>query len=272
MDHHVDRTVLSADGTPIAVSESGVGPALVVVGGAFDHHGTPYQERLVASLAERHRVLTYDRRGRGASGDTLPWAVEREVDDLRAVVDSVDGPVSAYGYCIGAGIVLRGLAAGVPVDRAVLFEPPFRASVEQHVDDVLFADLLDEHVAAGRRAQAVRAFLSHVLGAAMGQITMLRLRSGVWARLLRDAHVLSRDVRVLNGLVIPERVAAAVGVPVLVVSGDDGPEFMGRAARAVGQAVPGADYVQLPGQWHRPEPEVIRTVIDRFTGPAKMEP
>ncbi|WP_022903187.1 alpha/beta fold hydrolase [Curtobacterium sp. B8] len=265
----VDRTVVSADGTALAVTETGSGPALVVVGGAFDHRGTPYLERLVAALADSYRVVTYDRRGRGASGDTAPWAIEREVDDLRAVAGSVPGPVTAYGNCVGAGVVLHGLAAGVPISRAVLFEPPFRASVEHHVDDVVFADLLDEHVAAGRRSQTVRAFLAHVLGVPMGQVALLRLRPGVWSALLGDAHVLPRDVRVLNGLAIPERIAASVGVPVLVASGDRGPDFMREAARALAEAVPGAVHLELPGQWHRPEPTVVRRTIDRFVGAAR---
>ncbi len=268
----LDRTVRSADGTELAVTETGSGPTLLVVGGAFDHRGTPYLGRIVAALADRYRVVTYDRRGRGASGDTEPWTIEREVDDLRAVVGSVPGPVVAYGNCVGAAVLLRGLAAGVPISRAVLFEPPFRASVEHHVDDVVFADLLDEHVGAGRRSQTVRAFLAHVLGVPMGQVALLRLRPAVWSALLGDAHVLPRDVRVLNGLVIPERVAAAVGVPVLVASGDTGPDFMAAAARALAEAIPGAVHVELRGQWHRPEPEVVRRTVDRFVGPGDHTP
>ncbi|ROP72448.1 alpha/beta fold hydrolase [Curtobacterium sp. PhB115] len=270
MDQHVDRTVVSADGTVIAVSDAGTGPALVVVGGAFDHHGTPYLEHLTAGLRDRYRVVTYDRRGRGASGDTLPWAIEREVEDLAAVVSAIDEPVAALGLCVGAGVVLRGLSGGVPIAAAVLYEPPYRATVDPHADDVVFADLLDEHVAAGRRAQAVRAFLAQVLGVPMGVITALRLKGALWRSLVVDAHVLSRDVRVLNGLAIPERVAAAVGVPVVVGAGTDGLEWMRDAARAVVDAVPGSEYVELPGQGHVPDPEALGTVLDRFLSPAMM--
>jgi pimeloyl-ACP methyl ester carboxylesterase len=265
MAQHVDRTVRSADGTVIAVSDAGDGPALVVVGGAFDHHGAPFLTGLTAALRDRYRVVTYDRRGRGASGDTEPWAIEREVEDLGAVVASIAGPVSALGLCVGAGVVLHGVASGVPIHAAVLYEPPYRASVDPHTDDVVFADVLDEHVAVGRRAQAVRAFLAHVLGMAMGQITVLRLKGALWRSLVVDAHVLSRDVRVLNGLAIPERVAAAVGVPVLVAAGGAGPEWMRRAARELVEAVPGSEYAAVPGQGHLPDPQAIGRVLDRFT-------
>lgn len=265
MHQHVDRTVVSADGTALAVSDGGAGPAVVFVGGAFDHHGTPYVERLSAELRSRYRVVTYDRRGRGASGDTEPWSIEREVEDLAAVVADVDGPVTALGMCVGAGVVLHGLASGVPLDAALLYEPPYRATVDPHADDVVFADGLDEHVAAGRRAQAVRAFLGQVLGVPMGQVTALRLKGSLWRSLVADAHVLSRDVRVLNLLAVPERVAAAVGVPVLVAAGGGSLEWMRQAARALVEAVPGSEYAELPGQGHVPEPEAIGRALDRFT-------
>ncbi|MDM7892559.1 alpha/beta fold hydrolase [Curtobacterium caseinilyticum] len=265
-DDHLDRTVVSTDGTPLAVAEAGSGSALVVVGGAWDHHGTPAVDKVVAALRDRYRVVTYDRRGRGASGDTAPWSIEREVEDLAAVVDSVDGPVDAVGSCVGAGVVLRGLAAGVPFGRAVLWEPPYRATVDPHGDDVLFADFLDGHVAAGRRAQAVRAFLAQVLGVPIPYITAARLKPGLWRALLADAHVLSRDVRVLNGLSVPERMAASVGVPVLVASGDKGPAWMHAAAAAVADAVPGSRHLVVPGQGHVPDARVLRQLVDRFSG------
>lgn len=265
MDQHVDRTVVSADGTVLAVSDAGAGPALVVVGGAFDHHGTPFVTALTAALRDRYRVLTYDRRGRGSSGDTEPWSIEREVEDLAAVVADVEGPITAVGLCVGAGVVLHAIAGGVRLDAAVLWEPPYRATVDPHADDVVFADALDEHVASGRRAQAVRAFLAHVLGVPMGQITALRLKGSLWRSLVVDAHVLSRDVRVLNGLAIPERVAAAVGVPVLVAAGGDGLEWMRQAARAVVEAVPGSEYTEVPGQGHVPAPEALGELLDHLT-------
>lgn len=264
MQQPVDRAVVSADGTPIATTSRGAGPAVVLVGGAFDHRGTPSVERFADSLASRYRVVTFDRRGRGASGDTEPWSIGREVEDLDAIVRSIDGPVTAVGLCVGAGLVLQALAAGVPFDRAVLYEAPYRATVDPHADDVVFADTLDEHIAAGRRAAAVRAFATQVLGLQMGQVTALRLKSGLWKALLADAHVLPRDVRVLNGLAIPERLVASVGVPVLVGAGTESPAWLGQAARALVEAVPGSASFLLPGEGHVPEPAVLGAVLDRF--------
>jgi len=266
VDRPLDRTVVSRDGTVLAVSESGTGPTLLVLGGAWDHHGTPALDALVDTLRHRYRVVTVDRRGRGASGDTLPWSIEREVEDVAAVVASVEGPVDALGMCVGAGLLVRALAAGVPIRRAVLWEPPYRATVDPHADDVLFADALDEHVAAGRRAQAVRAFLGQVLGLPMGHVTALRLRSGLWRALLTDAHVLARDVRVLGGLAVPERVASSIGVPVLVAAGDASPEWMRAAAAALAEAVPGSRHLVVHGQGHVPDPAVLADLVDRFAG------
>ncbi|MFJ3379150.1 alpha/beta fold hydrolase [Curtobacterium sp. NPDC090217] len=263
MHASVDRTVVSTDGTRIAVSDAGSGPAVVVVGGAFGHRGTLFVEEVVQGLAADRRVVTYDRRGRGDSGDTDPWSIEREVDDLRAVVDSVEGPVTVVAVCVGAGVVLHALATGLPVEAAVLWEPPYRATVDPHADDVVFADSLDEHVAAGRRAAAVRAFLAQVLGLPMGQVSAYRLRPALWRTFLADAHVLARDVRMLNGLAIPERTLSAVGVPVVVGSGTDSAGWLGLAARATADAIPGSELVVVPGQDHSPDAATLQGLLTR---------
>jgi pimeloyl-ACP methyl ester carboxylesterase len=267
MNQTAERAVTSADGTEIAVSESGSGPALVIVGGAFDHRGTPYVDRMVAALSDRYRVVTYDRRGRGASGDTTPWTVDREVEDLAAVVHATDGPANLLGICVGAAVVLHSVARGVPVDRAVLYEPPYRASVDPRTDDVVFADRLDEMVASGRRSAAVRAFLTRVLGFPFVAVSALPLKPSLWKALLADAGVLGRDVRVLGGLVIPERVLAAIGVPVLVTAGTAGQGWAQAAALAVVDAVPGATHAVVDGQGHVPDPTSLGPVLDGFLLP-----
>lgn len=267
MHPSTDRTVVSADGTRIAVSDAGSGPTVVVVGGAFGHRGTPFVEDVVQGLADDHRVITYDRRGRGDSGDTGPWAIEREVEDLAVVVAQADGPVTVLAVCVGAGVVLHALAAGLPVESAVLWEPPYRASVDPHADDVVFADTLDEQVGAGRRAAAVRAFLGQVLGLPMSQVSAFRLRPGLWRALLADAHVLARDVRMLNGLAIPERVLAAVGVPVVIGSGTASPRWLRLAARATAEAIPGSELVMIDGQGHVPDAATLARLLGALRTP-----
>src|SRR3954468_3399094 len=122
----VEKTT-STDGTTIAYDVWGDGPAVVIVGGAFNDRNT-WAELAQALAGQGLRAVSYDRRGRGDSGDTPPYAVEREVEDLRAVIHDVqpDGPVFAHGGSSGGGVLLRAVAAGVPVTRVSLPEPPYR--------------------------------------------------------------------------------------------------------------------------------------------------
>jgi hypothetical protein len=180
------------------------------------------------------------------------------------VVRSVDGPVDVLALCVGTGVLVHAIAAGVPVRRAVLWEPPYRATVDPHADDVLFAHRLDELVGAGRRAAAVRAFLIHALGFPVGKVSALPLRPALWRALLADAAVLSRDVRMMNGLSIPERTLTAVGVPVLVVAGTTGPDWMKLAAQAVVEAIPGSEHTVIAAGGHAPDPAALAPAVERF--------
>lgn len=271
-----DRTVVSADGTSIAVREidsvSGTAsiadlakPALVIVGSVFDDVGSPMLTTLATRLSERFRVVLFDRRGRGGSGDTLPWSREREVEDVAAVLESLGGgPVHVLGLCTGAGLVLQALGAGVPFDRAVVYEPPYRAAAEPDQDDLTFAVQLDEMLEAGRRSAALRAFLVRVLGVPVTHVTALRLRPAAWRRMLRVAPTLPRDWRMMTGLGIPERVLSAIGVPVLVAAGTDSADWLKLAARAVVEAVPDSEHTVLIDQGHVADPEVLASEVERF--------
>jgi pimeloyl-ACP methyl ester carboxylesterase len=117
------QTVISPDGTEIAFERSGSGPALLIVGGALADHS--FYAPLAAALSRRFTVYTYDRRGRGQSGDTSPYAVERELEDLAALIDHAGAPVFVYGHSAGAALALRAAGAGLPIAKLVLADPPF---------------------------------------------------------------------------------------------------------------------------------------------------
>jgi pimeloyl-ACP methyl ester carboxylesterase len=150
--------VRSADGTGIAVERGGSGPALVMVDPAGGYSGFDNIRGLGALLSSRFTVWTYDRRGRGASGDTPPCAVEREVEDLAAVIAEAGGRASVYGFSSGGLLGLQAAAAGLPIDRLVLFEPPVRAEGEP--PDTAFTEEIRSLVDAGRPDAAAERFLT----------------------------------------------------------------------------------------------------------------
>ena len=127
------ETVTSQDGTRIAFDRIGQGPPVVLVGGAFSYRLFPKMVELAELLAERFTVLNYDRRGRGDSSDTPPYAIDREIEDLHALVGTVGGSASLSGWSSGGVLALRAAAAGVPVDRIAVYEPPFVVDRSGHV-------------------------------------------------------------------------------------------------------------------------------------------
>ncbi|MDH6461547.1 hypothetical protein M2302_001717 [Micromonospora sp. A200] len=164
-------TVRSADGTTIAYERSGDGPAIVLVGGAFNDRTTT--RAVAAALAEDFTVFGYDRRGRGDSGDTAPYAVRREIEDLAALIGAAGGTAYLYGISSGAILAALATAAGLPVAGLALFEPPFRVG-PQDGSGVALAPRLAELVSAGRRGDAVECFLRDAVGLPDDQVRGMR--------------------------------------------------------------------------------------------------
>jgi pimeloyl-ACP methyl ester carboxylesterase len=255
-----ERTVVSADGTRIAMTVVGSGPALVLVPGAFDHRTFGPFAELAAVLSEQFSVAYYDRRGRGGSGDTAPYAIGREVEDLRAVIDGLGGSALAIGICSGAGLVLSALAAGAPISRAVVWEPPYRVESE----GIAHEDRLRTLLESGRKATAVRFFLTRVLGLTWARALAIRSRPAVWRGLLDAAPTLPREVAIMNGLSIPERTFASIAAPVLVTVGSASPDWMKLASLAVVQALHGSAHTVLQDQTHDVDPVVLAPVATTF--------
>ena len=142
-----DRAVRSKDGTPIAYDSAGDGPAVILVGGAFSFRRYKSWLQLVELLAPRFRVWNYDRRGRGDSGDAPQYAVERELEDLDALVKEAGGSAHIFGMSSGGVLALRAAAAGVPIERAVVYQPPFSVDESGHLAPPDFETRLRELVA-----------------------------------------------------------------------------------------------------------------------------
>ncbi|MCU7820562.1 alpha/beta fold hydrolase [Kitasatospora sp. DSM 101779] len=249
----------SADGTRIAYECGGRGPALVLVDGALCHRSA----RPLAALLERDfTVYAYDRRGRGESGDTAPYAVDREIEDLRAVVTAAGGRAAVHGISSGAALVLRTAAAEPGITRISLYEPPFVGEAGRAAEAKEYSVRLQELLAAGRRGDAVALFMAHV-GVPAQAVTGMRAQPH-WSAFEAIAPTLAYDDAVLADGSVPRDPARRVGVPALVLAGGASPPELRQAARAAAEALPGAAYRTLAGQTHDVAAEALAPVLAEF--------
>ena len=254
------ETVVSADGTPIAVQRDETDPArpaLLIVQGAFCDRSTGAS--LAAGLRRRFTVYRLDRRGRGDSGDTPPWSTEREVQDLAAVVDHIGEAPFVYGHSAGAALSLEAAAAGVPTRRLVVYEPPYVGAVGAPGSQ---AGELQALIADGRPEAAVARFLI-ATGAPPGAIAGLR-DSPAWPAMVALAHVLPYDVGLANGGVAPIERLERITIPVLGAAGGWSPDWALHAADAIAAAVPRGQARLLEGQTHRVADAAILPVLTEF--------
>ena len=225
-----------------------------------------------ASLTGRFTVCTYDRRGRGDSGDTQPYSPDREVADLAAVIEAVSGSGAGaagsgagafvFGHSSGAALALRAAAQGVPMAAVVAYEAPYvipgtRALAEDPVGRIT------ELVSSGRRSDAVKFWMTDVVQAPAEVISMME-KSPWWAGLEALTHTLPYDLALSGDQGIPVDYLAKITVPVLVLGGANSPDWFHRTVEATSEAIPGARLTMLEGQDHGAPPEVIAPVLTGF--------
>jgi pimeloyl-ACP methyl ester carboxylesterase len=254
-------TTRSADGTTIAYDRTGSGGPVILVNGALSTRAG--LRPLAEALGQDFTVVTYDRRGRGDSGDTAPYSVAREIQDLGALIDTVGGSAAVYGHSSGAALVAMA-ATSLPITRVMLHEPPYGP------DDQASQQQSDENGAAvlrllaqDRRTDAVATFL-----------TMAGMPSEVAAEyakapgLAEVAHTLAYDFAVMDhaskGGIVPVSLLERIEQPTLVVAGSASPPFMIEAARTVAKTVPNGRLVALDGQQHVVPAEVLAPVLREF--------
>ncbi len=253
----------SSDGTPIAYETYGQGPVAVVVGGAFCDRGS-FRDLAVALSRQGLTGVTYDRRGRGDSGDTRPYAVEREVEDLSAVIEAVGGPgatAHAHGISSGGALVLHALAAGAPVRTASMLEPPYRVEGAPPAPED-YIGTLERLEAAGDREGIVRYFHTRAVGLPEEMLEGMK-GSPMWEALLGMAYTVRYDgLCIGEGSGLPMEMLAAISTPVLVVSSTGtAMPFLPAAARAVADALPHGTYRQLEGGFHEVPTDTMAPVV-----------
>jgi pimeloyl-ACP methyl ester carboxylesterase len=254
-------TVTSADGTTIAFDRFGAGRPIVMAAGAFSDRSAT--EPLARALAPRFTLLNYDRRGRGHSGDSAGYAVEREIEDIEALIAAAGEEPALFGYSSGATLALHAAASGVPIAKLVLYEPPFRTDETYPPLPGDLPERLADLVAAGRRGDAVELYQTEAVRipeAAVAQMRHAPFRPGLEA----IAHTLAYDATIIGDLSMPAELIASVETPTLVVCGEESSPFMRDAARALADSLPDARLRSLAGQDHGLNPSAAAPVVAEF--------
>jgi hypothetical protein len=255
--------VISADGTPIAYEAVGTGPTVVLVGGAFcDHTATA---ELGAALASDFTAVSYDRRGRGGSGDTLPYDVRREVADIEALIRHFGDRAILHGISSGAALSLVAAASGAPVDAVSGVEPPYRVGEDAPRVPDGYTDTIVELTTTGRRGDAVAYFMTKAVGQPPEAVEQLR-KMPMWAGLEAMAHTLVYDAAALGGdaSTLPEEMLATFPVPVLTVHSNASPDWLHAGAVAVAKTVPDGECVGLDGTFHEVPADTLAPVLREF--------
>src|SRR5260221_7894147 len=255
------RKGLSKDGSPIAFDQSGEGPPIILVVGAFNTSSTGAP--LAAQLSKHFAVFNYDRRGRGASGDTVPYAIEREIEDIDALITEAGGSASVFGYSSGAILALMAAARGLPITKLALYDPPFLVDAES---SRRFKDLvgqLAELIASGHRGEAVELFQTKALGMPAEVVTQLR-QAPFWPALEDIAHTLVYESTLLGDMPALAERMASIPVSTLVISGGEIPLKILQAAQAGAGAPPPTSYLSPSRSTHPTIPAGLAPPLEKF--------
>jgi pimeloyl-ACP methyl ester carboxylesterase len=251
-------SITSADGTTISYDRAGNGPPVILVLGAFNDRATG--SPLAAHLSATSTVVNYDRRGRGTSTDTLPYAVDREIDDLEALIDAAGGSASVFGYSSGAVLAMRAAARGLPITKLALYDPPFQIKGTSPDYWTQMARQIVDLVSSGRRGDAVELYQTKGVGIPPEVVAQLR-QAPFWSALEAIAHTLAYESLILA---TPPELVGSVSTPTLVIYGEASPDPIRASARAVADGLPHAQLHSLPGQTHDLAPEVLGPVLEEF--------
>jgi pimeloyl-ACP methyl ester carboxylesterase len=254
--------VTSYDGTRVAYQTTGAGSPLIIVDGPLCHRAAGPSTALARLLARWHTVITYDRRGRGASSNVTPYAIEREIEDLDVVVQAAGGSAAVFGISTGGVLALDAVRQGVAITRLALFEPPF--IVDGPAPDALVAPLA-ELVTAGRMAEALDLYLTRT--------TPTELTAGLWRLPSRSAlealaHTLVYESMIMagtqSGCPLPTTRWSAVAIPTLVVHATASSTDTSAAATALAGVLPTVSQRTVPGAGHQVTPTNLTRVLAKF--------
>lgn len=259
------QTVTSRDGTTIAFDQSGNGPALILVDGALQYRAFDQGMAPLADLLAGHfTVIHYDRRGRGDSTDTLPFALEREIEDVEAVIDAAGGSAFVYGISSGAALAMEAaIALPKKVRKLAMYEAPYNSDETARRAWKQYRKQLKEVLADGRKGDALGLFMM-LVGMPAEQLEGMRQHPD-WPLWASVGHTLAYDAEALGEEAdVPLKRAGDVAIPALVMDGSESFPFMHTTARALADAMPKGQHRTLEGQTHEVAAEAIAPVLIEF--------
>jgi pimeloyl-ACP methyl ester carboxylesterase len=251
--------VISKDGTRIAYERLGQGPPIVLIDGAMCSRDFGPMPKIAALLAPSFTVYLYDRRGRGASGDTAPYAKAREVEDVQALIGAAGGSAFVFGTSSGAGLALEAAASGASIAKLAVYEPPFigagQADHEQRLEQLL---------SQGQRAAALKYFMRDMVGVPAFVVLIMPLMRGMWRKLKAVAHTLPYDAAIMGNWEVPAARLSSVRVPTLAMHGGKTTARLRRAVEALVKVLPNVSHRELAGQTHNVSAAVLVPVLKEF--------
>lgn len=265
-------TVASTDGTQIAYDRDGRGRSIILVNGALGDRKLDRRFKqltgLAESLASSYTVINYDRRGRNESTEAGPFAIEREIEDIAALVRETGGRASLFGFSSGGALALRAASAGIGVERVAVYEVPFMVEGTGKRPPAAYGHRLDQLIAAGDDSGAVRYFMRNAIGVPAPVVAMMRLMP-MWKDMRANAHTLAYDWAALGehnmqGDPLRPNEWSSVTIPALVIYGEKTAENLKSGSRALAEALPSAQLRGLPGVAHRLKVDLLAPVLAEF--------
>ncbi|HLZ58033.1 MAG TPA: alpha/beta hydrolase [Ktedonosporobacter sp.] len=263
------QTVTSQDGTTIAFDKVGSGPAVILVNGAgVSRASDPFMAQLAELLGKHFTVYNYDRRGRGDSGDTRPFAKEREIEDLRALIEDAGGNAMVFGISSGGVVSLDAAAVTPGIPKVMVYEPSLLVDDSRRPVDADYAEHLMRLSVEGKRDEAAEYFLTQAVGIPAEYIAGIKQDQANWSGLTSVAHTIAYDAAftgtLMQGKPLPPDRWVKVSVPVLVADGGASEAWVHHGADALAQVLPHASRHTLEGQTHNVDPNVLAPVLIDF--------
>jgi len=257
------NTVISKDGTAIAYDKFGSGQPIILIDGALCYRSFGPMPKLAPLLAKNFTVFMYDRRGRGDSTDKKPYSVEREVEDIEALINEAGGSAFVAGLSSGAALGLLAVKSGLNIPKLVMYEPPYVLGKQSNQIPPDHVGQLNRLIANNRRSDAVKYFMVDMVGAPAIAAFIMRMLP-MWKKFKSIAHTLPYDAAIMGNWSVPTKIVSSITIPTLIAGGEKSPATLRNAVKLISEALPNGTLRVLEGQSHNVKIEILVPMLTEF--------